>query len=422
MADLFGQALASIAKQNVDLLAITGDLLDAPTWLWESTYGFEIDDPAPWLDGIEADYKLIKKMLDDSGLRYMVLPGNHDHPDLFWKVFDRDENVMDIAGHRVVRFCDREGEGHYPRRWTTERQRFSAMLFGGDHTALPQVHLQHYVIQPMLNEHYPHSYLEGEELARRIENSGRVRLSLSGHYHTGTQLLTLGKTTFATTPAFCQSPYAWRTYELDDANMQMHDHCIDQQPADLKPAVFLDRDGVINDLASYRVGPEVMRLIPDSAAAIALLKQSGFQTVGVTSQSCIGSGYVPESVVVSVNDKMHRLLAEDGASLDAIYYSSAAGEGAILPQYVDTKSCKPNPFHLHEARDLLGLDLTQSWMVGDRITDIQTARNAGVRPILVLTGDGHLTLADHVDELQGVPVAKDLAHAVRLILDATATH
>lgn len=421
----FALALQAITKQQTDLLVLTGDLLDAPTWLWESTYGFETDEPAPWLEAVLADYRLIKKMLDETGLQYMVLPGNHDHPDLFWQVFDRSENIIDIKGHRVVRFCDREADRHYPRRFTTERRRFNAML--ADESSPPQVHLQHYVIHPEFNEHYPHTYYEGKELSRRLAASDHVRLSISGHYHQGTDLLSLGKTSFVTGPAFCESPYAWRTYDMQDSDIQMQTHNLleadqNQNPSSPRvkqPAVFLDRDGVINDLASYQVGPEAMQLIPGSAKAIAKLKQAGMAVVGVTSQSCIGGGYVPASVVVSVNDKMHRLLAQDGAYLDAIYYSQAAGEGAIAPEYVDMSQCKPLPFHLHQAEKLLDLDLSKSWMVGDRITDIQTARNAGVKPILVLTGDGKLTRDQHAQELVDVPVADDLAAAVQHMLANT---
>lgn len=414
MTDHLAKALATIQTQDVDLLVLTGDLLDAPTWLWESSYGFEIDDPSPWLAAIKKDYQLIKTMLDDSGLRYVVLPGNHDHPDIFWQVFNRDDNVLEIAGCRVVRFCDREADCHQPRRFNSERDRFNAMLT--DQSSPPQIHLQHYVVHPALNKHYPHTYLEGEELTRRSSASGRVKLSLSGHYHSGTELLALDKTTFATGPAFCESPFAWRTYDITAHDIQFQQHALAHEPTLPTAAVFLDRDGVINDMASYRVGPEEMRLIPGSAKAIASFNKAGLPVIGVTSQSCIGTGYVPAAVVVSVNDKMHRLLAQENASLDAIYYSSGAGSAAVLPMYEDVSDCKPQPKHLLDASKLLNLDLSQSWMVGDRITDIQTARNAGANPILVLTGDGRETLAKNTDQLQGVPVMDDLSAAADFIL------
>lgn len=414
MADHFAQALAIIKTQDVDLLVLTGDLLDAPTWLWESTYGFETDDPSHWLDAIEADYQLIKKILDESGLRYMVLPGNHDHPELFWRVFDPSQNILELAGHRVIRFCDREADNHQPRRFTTERMRFNAML--ADESSPPQIHLQHYVIHPAFHQGYPHTYLEGEELTRRMCASNKVRLSLSGHYHPGTDLLLLDKTTFTTCPGFCDPPHAWRTYDVSADDVKMQIHTLPCQPASPAPAVFLDRDGVINDMASYQVGPEKMRLIPGSAAAIARLNAASIPVIGVTAQSCVGSGYVSESVVISVHDKMHRQLAQEQAALDAMYYSTAAGPNAVLPRYVDLSNSKPQPAHLLAAQSLLNLDLSKSWMVGDRITDIQTARNAGASPILVRTGDGEITLTKHAVELQDVPVMNDLAAAVDFIL------
>lgn len=414
MPQMLREVLREIQKQDVDLLVITGDLLDAPAWLWEDNYGFETDDPAPWRQAALQDYQLVQSMLDEAKLPCMVLPGNHDLEDAFWQVFDRNDNLRDVAGHRVVRFCDRESTCHHPRRFVAQRVRFDQMML--DESGLPQVHLQHYLVHPQHNETYPHTYQESAELTRRIVASGRVRLCLHGHYHPGTELLNVGQTTFATGKAFCVYPHTWRIYDVTDAGVTMQEHALIKEAPPPRPVVYLDRDGVINDKASYRVGPEEMRLIPGSGPAIRRLNEAGFAVVGITSQSAIGMGYVTSSVVDCVHDKMYRLLAEHGAVMDGIYYSSGAGEAAVLPEYASTARAKPHPVLLFEARDTLHLDLSRGWMVGDNLTDIQAGRNAGVKPILVRTGHGRAMSERSAAELGDTPVVDDLAAAVDWIL------
>jgi histidinol-phosphate phosphatase family protein len=414
MVERFKEVLEQIRQEKVDLLVITGDLLDVPCWLWENNYGFETDDPAFWLDAAEKDYRLFKQMLDDSGLRYLTLPGNHDHMQLYRKVF-QPQPIVDIAGYRFVSFFDVEGDGHYPRRFMHERARFDEVMQQHD---LPQIHLQHYVIEPVLLEGYPHSYLESQELSRRIVAHGGVQFCISGHYHRGTELIQKGATTFTVGQAFCDHPHPWRIYEVNPSGITMENRTLLTGLPAPRPVVFLDRDGVINDLASYRVGPEAMRLIPGVARAIVRLREAGYAVVGITSQSSIGAGYVTDSVVISVHDKMFRLLAEEGAWLDAMSYSTGAGSQAILPRYEDLSRVKPSPWQLNDMRDLLNLDFTGSWMIGDRVTDIQTGLAAGVGAILVRTGKGRMMEADpaNADGLQGVPVVDDLAAAADLIL------
>lgn len=416
MPELFGQALENIRRQDVDLLAVTGDLLDMPVWLVGPDWGFHLDEAAPWLAWAEADYRLLKRLLNDSGLRYTVLPGNHDVPKVMWRVFNRDENVFDIAGHRIVRFCDEEYECHMPRRFLDQRRRFDAVL--NDGASPPQVHLQHYVLTPSLNRGYPHSYDEGEELTRRVV-AGKVRLCLSGHYHPGTPLTRQEDTFFAVAPAFSQRSFPWRTYDIDaKGEVTMQDYVLESAPPSPRPVVFLDRDGVINDLPSYQTGPEDMRLLPGAGEAIRRLNEQGYAVVVITNQSAVGAGYVPELIVVAVHDKMQRLLAEQGAVLDGIYFTVGAGDCAVLAGYRDTATCKPSPAMLHRAARELNLTLEGGWMIGDRLSDLRTAVAAEVRPILVRTGDGKQTEAKHGDLPAGLLIVDDLRAAAQLVSNA----
>jgi D-glycero-D-manno-heptose 1,7-bisphosphate phosphatase len=415
MPSLFARALQKIVGQKPDFLAVTGDLLDVPDWLESPPAGFCRDVPEYWCEAALEDYRQIKSWLDATGLPYQVVPGNHDLPAAFWRVFDASCHVHELPGVRFVRFCDHEHEGHRPRRFTPERDRWEASLAEGK--GAKQVHLQHYVVTPDLNEGYPHTYEEGQDLARRMNASGCVALSLSGHFHPGTKLQHHGSTTFATTPAFCESPFRWRIYHLalPSGEVTMEEHELGAPP--LRPVVFLDRDGVINDSPSYSTGPEAMRLLPGSAAAIRALREAGFLTVVITNQTAIGLGYVPEEVVHCVNDKMARLLAEEGAVLDAIYYTAAAGGEAVLPRYGDKTQAKPSPHLLLKAGAELGLDFSRAWMIGDNSTDIAAGQAAGVRTILVETGHGAGVALKVRQRWPEVPVVSDLRAAATMILE-----
>jgi histidinol-phosphate phosphatase family protein len=416
MATLFAEALRQARQQGADLVALTGDLLDVPSWLTSPVPGFLMDEPDTWRAAAASDYQLLREMLDECGLPYLVLPGNHDDPSLMGRVFDLRSDTRDVAGHRIARFCDYEHEGHVPRRYVPSRDLFDALM--ADDSGLPQVHLQHYVITPELNEGYPHTYGESAWLRRQIAASGRVRLCLSGHYHAGTDLIQESGTWFATTPAFCVWPFRWRMYDIAGDTVTMQPMQQEQSPPS-RPVVFLDRDGVINDLPSYRAGVERMRLLPGSGEAVARMQQAGLAQVVITSQSCIGYGIVPEAIVQATHDRMHRLLAEYGGAVDAVYYSQGGGEQAVLPRYVDESDAKPRPTLLLRAAEQLHLDLGHACMVGDRLTDVQTAVNAGITPILVRTGYGARHEAAVRQQHGEAIVVDDLAAAVETILRVT---
>ncbi|HHN77835.1 MAG TPA: hypothetical protein ENK11_04045, partial [Phycisphaerales bacterium] len=105
MPDRLAECLARMKDLGCDAVAVTGDLLDVPTFLYNVFPGFEPDEPAFWAERAEMDYRLIRGVLDGAGLPYFVLPGNHDFEPAMWRVFDPDDNQRTIAGVRVIRFC-----------------------------------------------------------------------------------------------------------------------------------------------------------------------------------------------------------------------------------------------------------------------------------------------------------------------------
>ena len=154
------------------------------------------------------------------------------------------------------------------------------------------------------------------------------------------------------------------------------------------PAVFIDRDGTLTEEVGYVNHPRRLRLLPGSAEAIRRLNRSGFKAVMVTNQSGVARGYFSEEVLHAVNEALVSQLKAEGAYLDGLYvclHHPTVGD----PPYRAVCDCrKPEPGLLTRAAGDLGLDLSRSWMVGDKISDILAGRRAGAGSILVLTGYG----------------------------------
>ena len=178
-----------------------------------------------------------------------------------------------------------------------------------------------------------------------------------------------------------------------------------------QPAVFLDRDGTINEQMGYINHLSRFKLLPQAVAAIRRLNEAGVKVVVVTNQSGAARGYFPASLVDEIHAHLKQLLAAEGAHLDGIY--------VCLHGPADGCACrKPRPALMEQAARELDLDLSRSYLVGDRYSDIQTAANAGVKGILVLTGygRGEYEYVRPVQKVQPVHVAPDLEEAVEWIL------
>ena len=158
-----------------------------------------------------------------------------------------------------------------------------------------------------------------------------------------------------------------------------------------RPAVFLDRDGLVNELVFYpdtqewespRV-PEDLRLVPGAARAIALLREAGWPVFLVSNQPSFAKGKTTLAALQAVHAALVAGLGEAGAALDGACYCFHHPHG-VVPGYSGPCACrKPGPFLLQLAARGHGLDLAASWMVGDQDMDVLCGRNAGSRTILI---------------------------------------
>jgi D-glycero-D-manno-heptose 1,7-bisphosphate phosphatase len=150
--------------------------------------------------------------------------------------------------------------------------------------------------------------------------------------------------------------------------------------------VFLDRDGTLSEERGFIDRLELLEIFPWTSDAIRLLNRAGFAVVVVTNQSAIGRGIIDLAFLQSVHDTFDRHFAKSGARVDR-YYFCPHHPDAPLPEYRTVCRCrKPGPGMIEQAAIELGLDLSRSFMVGDRPIDVASGHAAGVRSVLVRSG------------------------------------
>jgi D-glycero-D-manno-heptose 1,7-bisphosphate phosphatase len=151
-------------------------------------------------------------------------------------------------------------------------------------------------------------------------------------------------------------------------------------------AVFLDRDGTVNEEVGYLKDLGQLRLIPGAGSAIRILHEAGLKVVLITNQSGVARGYFPESFVHDTHVLLEQMLQQEGARLDGIYYCPhhpTAGSS----RYTMACDCrKPGTGLIDLAARELDIDIQRSYVVGDKWSDIELGQRAGAHSILVRTG------------------------------------
>ncbi len=183
-------------------------------------------------------------------------------------------------------------------------------------------------------------------------------------------------------------------------------------------AVFLDRDGTINEEVGYINHIDRFKVFPWAASAIRRLNDAGARSIVVTNQSGVARGYFPESLVHEVHSKLRTELAEGGGMLDAIYYCPHHPE-AKIPSLRQRCECrKPQAGMLKQAAHEFALDLDSCYVVGDRYLDMELAHRIGSRSVLVLSGYGRGEYLFGKDTWTRQPdhVAENLSDAIDWIL------
>jgi D-glycero-D-manno-heptose 1,7-bisphosphate phosphatase len=178
----------------------------------------------------------------------------------------------------------------------------------------------------------------------------------------------------------------------------------------MKKAVFLDRDGTMIEEKEYLYQPEKVVFFPGVGAALRQLQEAGFGLFIVTNQSGIGRGYYTVADMENVHRHLVQELGREGVRFEKIYFAPEAPDQP-------SRGRKPSPQLLFDARDEFGVDLSRSYMIGDKLIDLECGWNAGVKQsLLVRTGYGAELEQRFADKLAGAVVVDDLKAAAGWIL------
>jgi histidinol-phosphate phosphatase family protein len=190
-----------------------------------------------------------------------------------------------------------------------------------------------------------------------------------------------------------------------------------------RPAVLLDRDGTINEEVSYITRPDQLHLLPGAAEGIRILREAGFRIAVVTNQPVVARGDCTMQQLQQVHNFMEMELSRQHAFVDGIYacphHPDSGFEGEVPALKMDCECRKPKSGLVLQAARELNLDLSQSWLIGDRTADLETARVSGMRSVLVCTGLGG---ADGRYPVAPTAVCDDLLTAAKYIVEANGAH
>jgi D-glycero-D-manno-heptose 1,7-bisphosphate phosphatase len=156
----------------------------------------------------------------------------------------------------------------------------------------------------------------------------------------------------------------------------------------LKPALFLDRDGVLNEDRGFVHRWEDFVWIPGAREVVAMFNRAGWLVIVVTNQSGVGRGYYPEDDVHMLHERMREDLAAAGAHIDAFYHAPQHPEAPVEAyRHPDPPLRKPNPGMILQALADWPIDRDASFLVGDKPSDLEAALRAGIRGVLFAGGD-----------------------------------
>jgi D-glycero-D-manno-heptose 1,7-bisphosphate phosphatase len=183
-------------------------------------------------------------------------------------------------------------------------------------------------------------------------------------------------------------------------------------------AIFIDRDGTLNEEVGYITDPAQFRLFDFAAEAVRKVNEAGWLAIALTNQSGVARGYFTEEFLRGIHQSMEESLRSQGARLDAIYYCAHHPEFGAAPYRRDCECRKPKPGLIERAVRDFALDPAECFVIGDRYRDVEMGHSGGARSVMVMTGHGREEYASEHRDWPRQPeyVAADLLDAVQWVL------
>ncbi len=182
----------------------------------------------------------------------------------------------------------------------------------------------------------------------------------------------------------------------------------------MNKAVFLDKDGTLILNKAYNVNPDYIALEENIKEGLKRLQAEGFKFIVITNQAGVAYGYFKEKELKGVQKEIERLLGKEGIPLDGFYYCPHHPEGKIKKYAISCSCRKPAPGMLVKAAMALDINLSQSWMIGDILDDVEAGNRAGCKTILI--DNGHETEWEMAEKRIPDLIARSINDAAKLIL------
>lgn len=183
----------------------------------------------------------------------------------------------------------------------------------------------------------------------------------------------------------------------------------------MRKAVFLDKDGTLIHDIPYNVNPALIELMPGAGYGLWRLYAAGYDLIVVSNQSGVARGFFREEALHYVEQRLHLLMAEVGVRLSGFYYCPHLPNGEVVAYSIDCDCRKPAPGLLVRAATDLNIDLSQSWLIGDILNDVEAGHRAGCRSVLL--DNGNETEWELSSLRRPDFIADDLTEAAGCILD-----
>lgn len=183
----------------------------------------------------------------------------------------------------------------------------------------------------------------------------------------------------------------------------------------MNKAVFIDKDGTLIPDIPYNIDPELIELEENSIRGLKEIKRAGYLLIIISNQSGVARGYFAEKELERVREKLTLLLTDQGIKLDGFYYCPHHPEGIIKEYIADCGCRKPKAGMIIKAAEDFEVDLSQSWMIGDILNDVEAGNTAGCRTILIDNGNETEWIMNK--NRQASAIVKSINEAAELILE-----
>jgi len=305
-----------IAAEDPDIVAFTGDIIDAPHDLLHGTAEPALQ--AILREGVRADYITMRRWLDSLGRPFMITPGNHDFRPLFEEIFGDVPRRLTHDAVTVHAYFDWEVRDNTAERREAERARFDRALADADPAGWT-VHLQHFLIWPEVPHGYPMRYREADALRDRLAAADAPHLVLCGHFHEGTGFVDLGKTRFAVCPSSTEPPHRYRVFDLAPGSATMREESLAAGPLAGRRILLVDRADFLTLPDNDADGRFILRA--DAARVLDGARAAGFLPVVLSLWNDAQSVSLPWGNLLKKHDRLFLALAEAGID---------QGEGLVI--------------------------------------------------------------------------------------------